>query len=102
MRRFGRLYGGLLASWLTVIVYLWTLEAIAIFGIRDPEPFLNQFADWSAILWTLVFWTVVAVLIASFIVQFANHQSALLFNEQLVKTALILVTAIYFARWMFT
>jgi len=45
----------LLASWLTVIVYLWTLEAIAIFGNRDPEPFLNQFADWSAILWTLVF-----------------------------------------------
>ena len=101
MTRIIRLYGQFLRSWLTVVVYLWLLQLIAVFGIHDLEPLLDRLADWSAILWTLVFWMALAVFVMGLIVLFVNQRMALVLNDRGAKAALILVTAFYFVRWLF-
>ena len=94
------LYGQLLQQWLAVIVYLWLLQLVAVFGIHDPEPLLDQLADWSAILWTLAFWTVPGVSVAWVVALFVNQRTVLMLNDRAAKAALVLVTAFYFIRWL--
>jgi len=95
------LYGKLLRPWLAVIVYLWILHLMAVFGIHDLEPLLDRLADWSAILWTLVFWLSLVVLAWCLIALFVKTRIALVLNDVGAKAALILVTAFYFVRWLF-
>jgi len=101
MTRIIRLYGQFLRSWLTVVVYLWTLELFAVFAMGDPEPLLDRLADCSAILWTLAFWTASAVVALWSAALISNRMKLLVLSDRCVKVALVLVTAICFVRWVF-
>jgi arylsulfatase A-like enzyme len=96
-----RLYWKILQPWLTVVVYLWTLQLIAVFGIRDPEPLIDRLADWSAILWTLLFWTALGVALIRSIGLLIAPRVLLALNDRGAEAAVILVTAAYFVRWLY-
>jgi hypothetical protein len=100
MKRINSLYGQLMQPWLMVIVYLWLLQLMAVFGIHDPEPLLDRLADWSAILWTLAFWAALGILVTWVIALFVNQKIVLMLNDRAAKAALVLITAFYFIRWI--
>src|SRR5690242_14484061 len=98
---FGRAYGKIAAPWLTAVVYLWILELMAVFAAGDPEPFFDRIADCSAILATLVFWTSLAALLPWLLRLIFADEKIIALNRGAAKIALILITALYFLRWLF-
>ena len=99
---FGRVYGKIAGPWLTAVVYLWILELMAVFAAGDPEPFFDRIADCSAILATLVFWTSLAALLPWLLSLIFSDERIIALNRGAAKIALILITALYFLRWLFT
>jgi arylsulfatase A-like enzyme len=99
---FGRVYGKIAAPWLTALVYLWMLELIAVFSAADPEPLFDRIADCSAILATLGFWMSLAALLPSLLSRIIADEKIIALNRGAAKAALILITALYFLRWLFT
>lgn len=99
---FGRIYRKIAAPWLTAVVYLWILELIAVFSAGDPEPLFDRIADCSAILATLVFWMSLAALLPLLLSLIFADEKIIALNRGAAKIALILITALYFLRWLFT
>jgi len=102
MTGFGRVYGKIAAPWLTALVYLWILELMAVFSAGDPEPLFDRIADCGAILATLVFWMSLAALLPSLLSLLLADEKIIALNRGAAKAALILITALYFLRWLFT
>ena len=101
MTSFFCIYGKIARPWLTLVVYVWTLELLATFSTRDPEPLFDRIADCSAILATLAFWICAAVLLPSLVALILNRRTILAPSALVLKVAIILVTAFYFVRWIF-
>ena len=95
-----RLYGNLLRPWLTVAVYLWSLQLIADFAINDPEPILDRLADCGAILWTLAFWLALAAVVLWLIAPAVGRPRLVVWNARGAKVMLVAITALAFVRWL--
>jgi arylsulfatase A-like enzyme len=93
------LYKDIACPWICVIVYLWTLElqALAVWG---SEPLSAWLADCAAILLTFIFWTLLFCLPIAVVAGLAGRSRALYLNKLAVKACLIVVTALYFIRWL--
>ena len=96
-----RLYGKLLQPWITVAAYFWMLEVTFCFASNDPEPFLDRAADCSAILWTLLFWVAAVVMVPWLSAAIFDRAILLAINEYVSTAALVVITALAFARWLF-
>jgi arylsulfatase A-like enzyme len=95
------LYKDIASPWICATVYLWALELRAVIS-TDSEPVTAWLADCAAILLTLLFWTLIFCLPIALVAGFMERARARYLNKLAVKACLIVITALYFVRWLFT
>jgi arylsulfatase A-like enzyme len=95
------LYKEIASPWICATVYLWALELRAVIS-TDSEPVTAWLADCAAILLTLLFWTLIFCLPIAIVAGFMGRARVGDLNRLAVKACLIVITALYFVRWLFT
>ncbi len=95
------LYKDIASPWICATVYLWALELRAVIS-TDSEPVTAWLADCAAILLTLLLWTLIFCLPIALVAGFMGRARVHYLNKLAVKACLIVITALYFVRWLFT